>query len=224
MADNGSSDGSRRRPRRRGGVVPVPARGYGSALADAARGRSCSWAMPMTATTSPSCRFVRTARGAPSWCQGAVPSGGSPSAPCRSCTACGATRCSPGSRGAGSASDSRHLLRMRAFRAACRELDLRCTGMEYATEMIIKATLSGARISEVPITLWPDARRAAPAPPYLPRRLAHAPLLPGARPRWLFLVPGMLLMLLGVLASAVALPASGRPGALTCTPCSWAGS
>jgi hypothetical protein len=97
---------------------------------------------------------------------------------------------------------------MRAFRADLpRTLDLRCTGMEYATEMIIKATLSGARISEVPITLWPDGR--GDQRPHLRtfrdgwRTLRFFLAL---SPRWLFLVPGMVLILLGLVATVVALP------------------
>jgi glycosyltransferase involved in cell wall biosynthesis len=86
-------------------------------------------------------------------------------------------------------------------------LDQRCTGMEFATEMIIKSSLNQARIAEVPITLHPDGRQA------------HAPHLRTFRdgwrtlrffllysPRWLFLVPGLLLVLLGVLGYAIALP------------------
>ena len=46
-------------------------------------------------------------------------------------------------------------------------LDQRCTGMEFATEMIIKASLLGARIGEVPITLHPDGRKSHP--PHLRR-------------------------------------------------------
>jgi glycosyltransferase involved in cell wall biosynthesis len=88
-----------------------------------------------------------------------------------------------------------------------RTLDQRCTGMEFATEMIIKSSLNRARIAEVPITLHPDGRKA------------HAPHLRTFRdgwrtlrffllysPRWLFLVPGLLLVLLGVLGYAIALP------------------
>ena len=69
-------------------------------------------------------------------------------------------------------------------------LDQRCTGMEFATEMIIKSSLPDARIAEVPITLHPDGRKA------------HAPHLKTFRdgwrtlrfflmysPRWLFLYP-----------------------------------
>jgi glycosyltransferase involved in cell wall biosynthesis len=86
-------------------------------------------------------------------------------------------------------------------------LDQRCAGMEFATEMIIKASLRGARIAEVPITLHPDGRRA------------HAPHLRTFRdgwrtlrfflmysPRWLFLAPGVALILLGLLGYAVAMP------------------
>jgi hypothetical protein len=86
-------------------------------------------------------------------------------------------------------------------------LDLRCTGMEFANEMIIKASLFGAEICEVPITLHPDGRRS------------HAPHLKTFRdgwrtlrfylmysPRWLFLIPGALLVLLGLLGYGIAMP------------------
>jgi glycosyltransferase involved in cell wall biosynthesis len=86
-------------------------------------------------------------------------------------------------------------------------LDQRCTGMEFATEMIIKASLYGAKIAEVPITLHPDGRKD------------RAPHLRTFRdgwrtirffficsPRWLFLVPGILLILLGITGYAIAMP------------------
>jgi len=86
-------------------------------------------------------------------------------------------------------------------------LDQRCTGMEFATEMLIKSTLQGARIDEVPITLHPDGRTS------------HGPHLRTFRdgwrtvrfflmysPRWLFLWPGLLLVAAGGLGYAVALP------------------
>src|SRR5262249_8865304 len=83
----------------------------------------------------------------------------------------------------------------------------RCTGMEFATEMIIKASLRGARIAEVPITLHPDGRRSHP--PHLRtfrdgwRTLRFFLMF---SPRWLFLAPGLLLILLGLLGYAVAMP------------------
>ena len=86
-------------------------------------------------------------------------------------------------------------------------LNQRCTGMEFATEMIIKASLFGEKVTEVPITLHPDGRKS------------HAPHLKTFRdgwrtlrfflmycPRWLFVVPGVLLILLGLMGYAVALP------------------
>jgi glycosyltransferase involved in cell wall biosynthesis len=86
-------------------------------------------------------------------------------------------------------------------------LDQRCTGMEFATEMIIKASLQGSRIFDVPVTLHPDGRRA------------HAPHLRTFRdgwrtlrffllfsPRWLFLVPGAMLIALGLAGYALAMP------------------
>ena len=83
----------------------------------------------------------------------------------------------------------------------------RCIGMEFATEMIIKGSLYGARIAEVPITLHPDGRIAHP--PHLRtfrdgwRTLRFFLLY---SPRWLFLVPGMVLIVLGIAGYGIALP------------------
>jgi glycosyltransferase involved in cell wall biosynthesis len=92
-------------------------------------------------------------------------------------------------------------------------LDLRCTGMEFATEMIIKGSRFGARITEVPITLHPDGRVAHP--PHLRtfrdgwRTLRFFLLF---SPRWLFLVPGAALIGLGLLGYLVSLPGSSLFG------------
>jgi hypothetical protein len=97
---------------------------------------------------------------------------------------------------------------MRGFSVeAYRRFDLRCTGMEFATEMIIKASLYRERIAEVPISLHPDGRKAHP--PHLRTfrdgwRTLRLFLL--FTPRWLFLVPGLLLIGLGALGYLVALP------------------
>ena len=86
-------------------------------------------------------------------------------------------------------------------------LGQRCTGMEFAVEMIVKSSLQGARISEVPITLHPDGRRAHP--PHLKtvrdgwRTLRFLLLY---SPRQLFLVPGLILIALGCLGYALAMP------------------
>lgn len=87
------------------------------------------------------------------------------------------------------------------------KLDPRCTGMEFAIEMIIKAHLLEARISEIPITLHVDGRISHP--PHLKtfrdgwRTLRFLLLY---SPRWLFLLPGSALVALGLAGYAVAMP------------------
>jgi glycosyltransferase involved in cell wall biosynthesis len=97
---------------------------------------------------------------------------------------------------------------MRGFTKQLYErLDQRCTGMEFATEMIIKSSMCREKMAEVPITLHPDGRKS------------HAPHLRTFRdgwrtlrfflmysPKWLFFMPGLLLILLGLVGYAVALP------------------
>jgi len=103
---------------------------------------------------------------------------------------------------------------MRGFtRELYERLDLRCLGMEFATEMVIKASLNDARISEVPITLHPDGRKAHP--PHLKTwrdgwRTLRFFLM--CSPRWLFLMPGLLLLALGLAGFALALPATTLGG------------
>jgi glycosyltransferase involved in cell wall biosynthesis len=86
-------------------------------------------------------------------------------------------------------------------------LDQRCTGMEFATEMIIKASLYGAKIAEVPITLHPDGRKSrAPHLRTFRDGWRTIRLFFICSPRWLFLVPGIMLVLLGIIGYAVAMP------------------
>jgi glycosyltransferase involved in cell wall biosynthesis len=86
-------------------------------------------------------------------------------------------------------------------------LGLRCTGMEFATEMVIKSSLLKTKTAEIPITLYPDGRKS------------HAPHLRTFRdgwrtlrffmlfsPKWLFLMPGAALMAMGVIGYALAMP------------------
>ena len=94
---------------------------------------------------------------------------------------------------------------LRGFTKAFYEsLEQRCTGMEFATEMIIKASLSRSRIAEIPITLYPDGRKAHP--PHLKtfrdgwRTLRFFLMY---SPRWLFLMPGLWLMMLGCLGYGI---------------------
>jgi len=80
-------------------------------------------------------------------------------------------------------------------------MDLRTTGMEFASEMVIKATLCQMKITEVPTTLSPDGRSH---PPHLrPYRdgWRHLRFMLVFSPRWLFFYPGLALMLLGLALS-----------------------
>ena len=97
---------------------------------------------------------------------------------------------------------------LRGFRKDFQQsLNQRCTGMEFATEMIIKSSLHRAKITEIPITLHPDGR------------ISHAPHLKTFRdgwrtlrfflmcsPKWLFLIPGIILIALGCIGALLALP------------------
>ena len=92
---------------------------------------------------------------------------------------------------------------LRGFRRdAAIELDLRTTGMEFASEMVVKMTLNRKRIAEVPTTLSKDGRSR---PPHL-RSWRHLRFLLLYSPRWLFLYPGLVSMLIGLLSWAFLLP------------------
>jgi len=88
-------------------------------------------------------------------------------------------------------------------------LDQRCTGMEFATEMIIKSSLMGERIAEVPITLHPDGRKSHP--PHLKTfrdgwRTLRFFLM--CTPRQLYMLPGLVFVILGLVGYGLALPAT----------------
>ena len=87
---------------------------------------------------------------------------------------------------------------LRAFRReAIERLDLRTTGMEYASEMVVKAALFGLRIGEIPVTLRKDGRSRPPHLRTWRDGWRHLRFLLLYSPRWLFLVPGLALILLG---------------------------
>jgi glycosyltransferase involved in cell wall biosynthesis len=85
-------------------------------------------------------------------------------------------------------------------------LDLRTTGMELASEMVIKSTIRRGRISEVPITLYPDGRGRAPHLRSWRDGWRHLRFMMLMSPRWLFLVPGLLLVVAGAVVCAALLP------------------
>lgn len=96
---------------------------------------------------------------------------------------------------------------LRGFeRSAILALDLQGSGMEFASEMVVKATVHNLRIAEVPIVLSPDGRTRPPHLRSWRDGWRHLRLLLLFSPRWLFLYPGMMLTLLGVMVMAWLIP------------------
>jgi glycosyltransferase involved in cell wall biosynthesis len=217
VADNGSTDGSQAIAKRMGArIVHVKAKGYGNALMGgiaAARGRFIIMGdADDSYDFSEIPRFLKKLREGFALVQGCrMPSGGG--------------KVLPGSmpwlhRWWGNpmfSSMARRMFHapshdvhcgMRGFTKELYDrLDQRCTGMEFASEMIIKASLLVAKITEVPITLHPDGRRSHP--PHLKTfrdGWRHLRFYLMYSPRWLFLMPGLLLVLVGLIGYAVAMP------------------
>jgi len=218
VADNGSTDGSQDIAEREGArLVSVEARGYGNALMGGIRAARGKYVIMGDADDSYDFleipRFVTKLREGFELVQGCrLPTGGG--------------RVMPGAmpflhrwwgnpmfslmarRWFGARNIHDVYCGLRGFtKGLYTRLNQRCTGMEFATEMIIKASLYSERTAEVPITLHPDGRKA------------HAPHLKTFRdgwrtlrfflmycPRWLFLMPGALLVLAGLVGYGLAMP------------------
>jgi glycosyltransferase involved in cell wall biosynthesis len=88
-------------------------------------------------------------------------------------------------------------------RAAIMGLNLRTSGMEFASEMVVKATLSDLSIAEVPTTLQPDGRTRAPHLRSFRDGWRHLRFLLLFSPRWLFLYPGLTLLGIGLFLSVL---------------------
>jgi glycosyltransferase involved in cell wall biosynthesis len=88
---------------------------------------------------------------------------------------------------------------LRAFRKdSVEKMRLQTTGMEFASEMVVKATLHGMKIAEVPTTLSLDGRSRPPHLRSWRDGWRHLRFLLLFSPRWLFLYPGSLLMIIGL--------------------------
>lgn len=200
VADNGSTDGSQEIAEREGArVVPVAAKGYGNALRGgitAARGK---WIIMGDADDSYDFSsinpFVEKLRDGWELVMGCrLPAGGGtvmPKAmpwkhrwignPALSFIGRLFFRCPAHDFHCG----------LRAFtKDGFDRLDLRTTGMELASELVIKSTLRGLRITEVPITLYPDGRSRAPHLRSWRDGWRHLRFMLLFSPRWLFLIPG----------------------------------
>src|SRR5204862_3738525 len=96
---------------------------------------------------------------------------------------------------------------MRGFRRdSVRALGLCMPGMEFASELVVRAALAGYSIAEVPTTLRPDGRSRPPHLRTWRDGWRHLRFLLVYSPNWLFLYPGLLLMFLGFLTGAILLP------------------
>ncbi len=205
VADNGSTDGSQEIARASGArVVDIAQRGYGAALLggiNAARGRyvimadadgSYDWSDigPFLEKLRQRCDLVIGNR-----FQGGIEPGAMP----------GLHRHlgNPVLTGLGklffrSPVGDFHC-GMRGFsKEVVQAMDLRTTGMEFASEMVVKATLLGMKVAEVPTTLSPALRTRPPHLRTWRDGWRHLRFLLLYSPRWLFFYPGLILMALGL--------------------------
>ena len=105
---------------------------------------------------------------------------------------------------------------LRGFhKSAIDKLNLQTLGMEFSTEMVVKATLFNLRIAEIPTVLSPDGRGRAPHLRTWRDGWRYLRFLLLYSPRWLFLYPGITLFLVGVAVSAWLLPGPRTIGAVT---------
>jgi len=221
VADNGSTDGSQDIARRLGArVIDVPVKGYGSALrggiaaarsecvvmADADDSYDLSQLGPFVDALRGGAELVMGNRFLGGIERGAMPRlnryVGNPAL-----TTVGRLlfRSPSGDFHCG----------MRAFRRSrILSLDLQTAGMEFASEMVVRATLAKLQIVEVPITLGPDGRTRAPHLRPWRDGWRHLRFLLLYSPRWLFLYPGIALMLIGTALGIALLPGPLHIGGL----------
>ena len=105
---------------------------------------------------------------------------------------------------------------LRGFsRSAILLLNLRTIGMEFASEMVVKATLANFDVREVPTTLAKDGRSRPPHLRSFRDGWRHLRFLLLFSPRWLFLYPGIALLWLGLVVGAILLPGPLRLGTVS---------
>ncbi len=105
---------------------------------------------------------------------------------------------------------------LRAFRREpILALQLRTTGMEFASEMVVKSSLAGLRMTEVPTTLSPDGRSRPPHLRSWRDGWRHLRFLLLYSPRWLFLNPGIITFIMGLILSLWLLPGPRTVGRWT---------
>jgi len=108
---------------------------------------------------------------------------------------------------------------LRGFETATmRDLGLQTTGMEFASEMVVKSSLANLRIAEVPTTLTPDGRSRPPHLRSWRDGWRHLRFLLIYSPSWLFLYPGLALMVLGLVVMALLATGDRTIGGVTFGP------
>jgi len=95
------------------------------------------------------------------------------------------------------------------------KMDLKTTGMEFASEMVVKAALLDMKIMEVPTTLSPDGRSRPPHLNTWRDGWRHLRFLMLYSPKWLYLIPGIILMVVGLILSALLIPSQLEVGGIT---------
>ena len=222
IADNGSTDGSQAIARAHGArVVDIPARGYGAALIGGIRAANGRFVIMADSDDSYDFSaldpFVARLRAGDALVmgnrfQGGIMPGAMPKLhrylgnPVLTFigrlffrSPCGDFHCG-----------------LRGFdRAAILALDLQAPGMEFASELVVKATLRGLLISEVPTILHPDGRSRPPHLRSWRDGWRHLRFLLLYSPSWLFLYPGLALFVAGLWGMAWLLPHARQVGAVT---------
>jgi len=213
VADNGSTDGSQQIGRENGArVVPVPIRGYGAALLAGIRAARSPYVMMLDADDSYDVShaplFLAELRNGAGLVMGNRFRGGiQPGAMPLLHKYLGNPVLSLIGRVLFSSPARDFHCGIRAFsKEAFDRMDLRTTGMEFASEMVVKAALLGIPIAEVPTTLKPDGRSRPPHLRTWHDGWRHLRFLMLYSPRWLFLYPGLSLMLIGLMVSLWLLP------------------
>src|SRR6201994_3360713 len=222
VADNGSTDGSRQLAEDAGArVVPIPERGYGNALMGgiiAARGEYVIMGdaddsyvftnlMPFITELRKGYDLVMGNR-----FKGGIAPGAMPPLhkylgnPVLSFVGRLFFRSAIGDFHCG----------LRGFnRDSVMALNLQATGMEFASEMVVKATLAGQRVTEVPTTLSRDGRSRPPHLRSWRDGWRHLRFLLLFSPRWLFFLPGLALLFAGLVIGAFVVPHPFSIGSVT---------
>jgi glycosyltransferase involved in cell wall biosynthesis len=222
VADNGSTDGSQEIAAAEGArLVPVPTRGYGAALlggieeahgryivmGDADQSYDLSDLMPFLVELRNGADLVMGNRFKGGIAPGAMPF---------SHRYLGNPVLSKLGRMFFSIKIGDFHSGLRGFRREkIRELGLVTTGMEFASEMVVKSALAGYRITEVPTTLAKDGRSRPPHLRSWHDGWRHLRFLFMYSPRWLFLYPGLLVVALGLVGIVVLLPGQVRIGSVS---------